>query len=793
MKILIYLTGGVHWLGGVQYTRNLLHALSLLPLRERPEIVLHIGKKNRNQRFEKEFVHYPNVVVDGPISGRFTQVNKLRVLLRRIVRRIFGIEISKKILLSDECSVAFPVKGPNSSGSIPKVFWIPDFQYKHFPEYFDETEREQRDIAYEQMFSENGILVLSSEAVKKDFLNFFPGHKNKTVRVLHFCSVIDDDDYKLDAINICKKYGLPEKFVYLPNQMWQHKGFETVFEAFGMLRKQGIVIPLVCTGSTQDYRHDSYFQQIEALINANDLGPQIYLLGMLPRQKQIQIFRRAAIVLQPSHFEGWSTSVEDARALGKSIILSDIDTHLEQDPPDATFFIKGSAKDLASKLKSCWPDLRPGPNFLSEEQACKRARLRGKEYANTFMEIMADAIQSKSSKPLSRDFIMAEESKIAALHHLLGETLLNKDFGPYYSKMLRKKRETLFPAGQIEVRKVRSTTGLTFNVNMGDRLGCDLYYGVFNEQVDCELFMALISPGDVVIDVGANIGVYTLISALRVGKQGQVISFEPDSRAYQMLKSNVEQNKVDGLLCLSHYCLGDRNGTISFFEAIEPCLSGTVVTLRNQAQGMREIQIKTLDTALSEMNVPKVSLIKIDVEGAEHNVIAGAMGVLEKSDAIILVEISAKNLNEHSMWDLRNCLERLEASLDYQAFRISYDASRLIAYGKMDEIFTSAQGIVGGNYFLVRRTYGKDKLIKDRFRAASAILQTPHRFFKTQFSGELSKAQIEILCWAERERGLLAQQQVSLAYRRIKAMATMDKNEAVLASADLRIDVDLSK
>ena len=71
MKILIYLTGGVHWLGGVQYTRNLLNAISLLSLHERPEIILQIGRKNRGQGFEEEFSRHPNVKIDKPINKNF--------------------------------------------------------------------------------------------------------------------------------------------------------------------------------------------------------------------------------------------------------------------------------------------------------------------------------------------------------------------------------------------------------------------------------------------------------------------------------------------------------------------------------------------------------------------------------------------------------------------------------------------------------------------------------------------------------------------------------------------------
>ncbi|MBA9031434.1 glycosyltransferase [Rhizobium leguminosarum] len=391
MKVLIYLTGGTHWIGGVQYTRNLLRAVSLLPAQERPALVLQIGRKNTGQGYEEEFSHYPGVVIDGPLERGSAIRSRILDLARRAWKRSTGKDLRQKLLRSDECDVAFPAKGPNIPGLAQKVYWVPDFQYKHFPQFFSEDERRSRDAFYGKMFDESGILVLSSEAVEADFLRFFPTYSQKPVRILHFSSTLHDEDYALDPIAVCAKHGLPEKFVYLPNQMWQHKGFDAAFRALGILKRAGVIIPLVLTGSSEDYRSNDYARQLEEILTEYDLQDQIYRLGVLPRSEQLQLFRRAAVVLQPSRFEGWSTTVEDTRALGRPIVLSNIDVHLEQAPPNASYFVAGDQNDLADKLGKAWLTSEAGPDFKQEDAARKAANLNSLAYARTFLSIMRQA------------------------------------------------------------------------------------------------------------------------------------------------------------------------------------------------------------------------------------------------------------------------------------------------------------------------------------------------------------------------------------------------------------------
>lgn len=384
-KILIYLTGGVHWIGGVQYTRNLVRALGRVPRRECPPVVLHIGDLNANAGYEEEFGRIPNITVD----------RCRRPMLKTWLSRFFRMK-DPAARLADDCTVAFPVKGPIPAVGRTNVYWVPDFQYKRLPNYFTEEDRGQRDRMYDQMFRQAQILVLSSQAARRDFEEFFAAYRHVQVRVLPFCSVLSREEVAADCVATCARLNLPERFAYVPNQFWQHKGHDTIFAALAQLKRQGVGIPVVCTGSSADYRSTEYFQVLEKQLADHGLTNQVQLLGVLSRTDQIQIFRRAALILQASRFEGWSTVVEDARALGKPIILSDLEVHREQAPPDADYFKPGDSEQLASVLAGRWPHCRPGPS-AREAESLRAGDQRALSFARAFLEIAHEAHQLQES------------------------------------------------------------------------------------------------------------------------------------------------------------------------------------------------------------------------------------------------------------------------------------------------------------------------------------------------------------------------------------------------------------
>jgi hypothetical protein len=95
----------------------------------------------------------------------------------------------------------------------------------------------------------------------------------------------------------------------------------------------------------------------------------VRFLGLLDRSTQIQIMRTSAAVVQASFFEGWSALIEDARALGKRIFVSDIPVHREQNPDDAMYFDPDNAEELADLIEGEWPHLAPGLDPGRERRA----------------------------------------------------------------------------------------------------------------------------------------------------------------------------------------------------------------------------------------------------------------------------------------------------------------------------------------------------------------------------------------------------------------------------------------
>ena len=160
---------------------------------------------------------------------------------------------------------------------------------------------------------------------------------------------------------------------------------------------------------------------------------------------------------------------------------------------------------------------------------------------------------------------------------------------------------------------------------------------------------------DTVIDIGAHLGRYALISANRVGNQGKVITIEANPLVFEKLKKNLELNKVTNTTPLN-YAVFSNKTKINLFVREEES-TNTEYSLRNtvmvdreklmlekskNAERVVEVNADTLDNILDSSGVKQdnVNWIKIDVEGAELEVLKGATNVLAKSkDITLLVEI----------------------------------------------------------------------------------------------------------------------------------------------------------
>lgn len=377
------------WTGGVIYLRNVVQCLAALPPAERPRVVLWHAGSELPEAF-RDLLELDGVGLPeggSPFAWLPPRQAQLAFRVARRLGRVLGLPGRRRRGLD----VSFGVGG-QVGAAVPHLHWIPDFQHLHLPHMFSEEEIEARNQGQRHVADQEGILLLSSRDALGDFRRFFPDARISP-RVWSFVSLFSPGE--LAGPDPRAAYGLPEKYLYLPNQFWAHKDHLTAFEALRLLRRDGPVIPLICTGLTNDYRHPGHMRRLEDYLAGHDLTGQVRILGLVPRRDQLQVFRHAAAVLQPSLFEGWSTTIEDSKALGKVLLLSDLDVHREQtaDYPLAShIFRRADPGALAELLARVWPALPPGPDPAAEQTARDYSRRRTLEAGRLFLRIAREAL-----------------------------------------------------------------------------------------------------------------------------------------------------------------------------------------------------------------------------------------------------------------------------------------------------------------------------------------------------------------------------------------------------------------
>jgi FkbM family methyltransferase len=160
----------------------------------------------------------------------------------------------------------------------------------------------------------------------------------------------------------------------------------------------------------------------------------------------------------------------------------------------------------------------------------------------------------------------------------------------------------------------------------GDHIGGVLTLGVPYEVELLEVAAGLIRPGDVVVDVGANIGNHAVFWAVCCG--AHVVAFEPNPAALAYLEVNVEANGLSQIE-VQATALGSQAGN----AAVLPAPDGNLGACRLQP-GDGPVPVMRLDDVVTT----PVRLVKVDVEGSEADVLAGAAGVLERDLPFVIAE-----------------------------------------------------------------------------------------------------------------------------------------------------------
>ena len=379
------LIGIDQWLGGAIYTQNLIKALSRLPQAERPRITLFC--RRNASLFTEVTPLVDKVVVFESALDKLFGGTKLAGPAQRIdyAASSFFLRDASPALgraaQREQVDAMFPVPDPYTRLTPSPIAWIPDLQHSAFPQHFSKMQCRVRDNRFSSLLRDPKRNVVFSSQCALDHATQVYGPPKAKTYILHFATVPLPSWYD-DPAPVVAKYQIATPYFIVCNQFWVHKDHRTLFQAVAELKQKGAQVNVVCTGPTHDPRQPEHFNNLKAEIKSLGIETQVKILGTIPRTDQISLMRASAAVVQPSQFEGWSTVIEDARALGKPLIASDFPVHLEQNIPGSSFFRMGNAHDCAQAICRFLQNEPPPAPPASAHDA------RILEFARTFLNIV---------------------------------------------------------------------------------------------------------------------------------------------------------------------------------------------------------------------------------------------------------------------------------------------------------------------------------------------------------------------------------------------------------------------
>ena len=329
------------WMGGIIYLLNISRILKFLDEKDKPKLFVFYPAQLK--KFVDE-IDYPYI---EKIEWKFPSVINGFIESKLKRRNIFVHELIKQYNLDGVYPMHdYPVK---SRQKCKQVSWYADLQHRYYPEFFTKRKRFERDLRIKHILNNSKDLVVSSQAVKNDFLNFYKIPKSLTIHIYHFVSIIDELP-NISTQDIKKKYDLPEDYFMISNQFHKHKNHKVALNALAMIKNEGKSVHIAMTGSFPSEPDSPYMQELHDIINENQLKSYISFLGLIPRGDQLLLMKNARAIIQPSLFEGWSTVIEDARSLQSPVIATDLPVNIEQLGDKGKYFSAQDHEKLASLI-----------------------------------------------------------------------------------------------------------------------------------------------------------------------------------------------------------------------------------------------------------------------------------------------------------------------------------------------------------------------------------------------------------------------------------------------------------
>lgn len=377
------------WLGGISYYRNLLKAVYVLPERK-IEPVIFLGDKaaTEMQAGLPPFRVLRSSLLDWHSPAWW---------VRRLVTKIFSRDVLLEHLLRRNGIHVLSHSGSLGRGStIPCLCWMPDLQHRRMPHFFEAWEIKLRDNIIHSWGQTCAGIILSSNDAKKDMLELYPDCRAE-LGVLQFVSEVASEPPGDDGVDLAGTYGITGKYFLVANQFWAHKNHRVIIDALRCLKSSGRTVQVVATGNTHDYRQSGFYDELMGYAETAGVLDAFKVLGIVPPVHLSALMRNAVATVNPSWFEGWNTAVEEAKSLGKQVILSDIPVHREQNPSRAEYFLPDDAGGLAEILWERWVHYDWAADRAEMQRAAQELPMRQQEFGLKYQNMILEMCHGKST------------------------------------------------------------------------------------------------------------------------------------------------------------------------------------------------------------------------------------------------------------------------------------------------------------------------------------------------------------------------------------------------------------
>jgi FkbM family methyltransferase len=253
--------------------------------------------------------------------------------------------------------------------------------------------------------------------------------------------------------------------------------------------------------------------------------------------------------------------------------------------------------------------------------------------------IFAHANRSASVKA----YFWAEQALIEHWPRALGKDALERF-------AIRNAVPNLCRAGILGPARIQVEPGISFLLDPRDLIAVSILRGGEWQPEIWEALAPALSEGAVFLDVGAHIGYFSIKASPRVGKTGKVLAFEPNPETLKLLRDNVTVNQAANVIVEPIACIS-REQTLTFWASASFNTGMSSLSRENADITYKEpprpyqVRGRPIDNVIREMNPARIDAIKVDVEGAEVEVLRGALETLRRFHPKLVIEVDARQLS----------------------------------------------------------------------------------------------------------------------------------------------------